>query len=534
MPSSWRARGSRRQRWRSPRGSLADRSSTWTIPPPKERALAALFTGASVVLFDRAREDVVALCRRQQITVLHATVFHVEQILATWPPDATHQLPTLRVLLLAASTVSDGLRHRVIASLTPNLHVRYGTNETGHLTMARPDEIFDPPGTVGCPPDEIDIDIVDRERPARRNGRDRLIRARSPGSIDGYVDDEGSTQASFSSGWFMPGDLGRIAPNGSLVHCGRADHLMILNGINIYPAEIEGVMSRHPSVLDTAVIPLQSSVHQDVPVLAVVLRAGVRLTEPELLDFARQRLGSHAPRRIVVLPLIPRTERGKLDRVALRRELVRELRRQTPRPPGTVTASARARQPVRTAMLRIDRSAPIDLAAIDDWFVMALGLAVEPRPGPPAQSPVGSRRLRRRSRLAHPAARCAPCCRRPGSRSSTRAGCSGIEPDPQDAAAWIVTGRGGPHRSSAAPLPLDRHARSDRVRAVDVADPAHAAEHPGALRRHPETGFSMRSTTWSGPASPPCMSCAPPTPATSRSCISGAVSSSSAGVAGRG
>ncbi len=70
--------------------------------------------------------------------------------------------------------------------------------------------------------------------------------------------------------------------------------VMKFNGINIYPAEIEQVLDSHPDVHETAAVPLKHEIHQNVPVCAVVLEKDAAVTEQDLLDFARQRLGAHA------------------------------------------------------------------------------------------------------------------------------------------------------------------------------------------------------------------------------------------------
>jgi acyl-CoA synthetase (AMP-forming)/AMP-acid ligase II len=132
--------------------------------------------------------------------------------------------------------------------------------------------------------------------------------------IAGYHDDPAATRKAFRGGWFRTGDLVRALPDGQLVYCGREDHMMIMNGVNIHPAEIERTLCEHPAVADAAAVPLRHPVHQEVPVCAVVLRPGIPVTDRELLAFAERRLGFRGPRGIVVLDEIPRNAQGKLQR----------------------------------------------------------------------------------------------------------------------------------------------------------------------------------------------------------------------------
>lgn len=353
---------------------------------PKERCFAALFAGATVVLFDRKQANPLTLCRDQDVTVLDATVFHLEQMLGALPAGARNQLGMLRALQVSASTVSDGLRRRIAEALTRSLYVRYGTNETGLLAIAKPMEALGTPGTVGYPPAGTQIEVVDVRGRAVPVGETGLIRVSSPGMIAGYLDDEPATRRSFKDGCFFPGDLGRFAANGQLIHCGRADHMMIMNGINIYPAEIERVLSLHPAVRDAAAVPLASAMHQDIPVCAVVWQGGASFPEKQLVDFAAQRLGSHGPKRIVALERIPRNEQGKLIRPQLMAQIRGKLARKNTK--AMTGASPRVlpfggspvgmRQPARQMPIRLHCATPVDLDGLDDWLASVLEIEIEP------------------------------------------------------------------------------------------------------------------------------------------------------------
>ncbi|WP_374340850.1 class I adenylate-forming enzyme family protein [Azonexus sp.] len=292
----------------------------------KTRFLEGLLHGATFLVPDRELAEAVAQCRRAGVSVLHATVFHLERILAGLPASASGHLDFLRLLTVGSSTISDGLRQRVAARLTANLRIHYGTNESGLLTYATPPRLFASPGTVGRTAAGVELEIVgpdDRPLPAGSTG---LVRARRPGLIDGYRDDPAATGEAFRNGWFHTGDLGRIDADGELIYCGRADQMMIMNGINIYPEEIERVALQHPAVADAAALPLRSPIHQDVPVCAVALHPGRPADDHDLFRFVQDRLGFKGPKKIFFLDRIPRNEQGKLNRAALVAQIERLLR----------------------------------------------------------------------------------------------------------------------------------------------------------------------------------------------------------------
>jgi acyl-coenzyme A synthetase/AMP-(fatty) acid ligase len=93
--------------------------------------------------------------------------------------------------------------------------------------------------------------------------------------------------------------------------------MMILNGINIFPGEIERVLERHPAVSIAAALPLASPVHGQIPVAAVELVEGAATTPLELQRYAREYLALRAPRRVIILKRMPRNSQGKI----LRREI---------------------------------------------------------------------------------------------------------------------------------------------------------------------------------------------------------------------
>ena len=288
----------------------------------QRRYFAALLSGAAVVIPNRAKLNPVKLVKIYQVTVLSATVSYIAGFLNSLPENPKRQKMTfLRILLLSSSTVSDALRERIRKHLTPNLYITYGTNECPAMTWAGPPDIYDVAGTVGFPMDGVNLQVVDDMGAVVPPGIIGQVRVQAPGLVTHYADDPEASQQAFREGWFYPGDLARYTQDGQLVFCGRADHMMIMNGINIYPAEIENVVGSHPDVLDVAAVPLKCAITQDIPICAASFRAGATVSPGELKTFAAQRLGVRCPHHVVRLDEIPRDERGKLNRETLELKL---------------------------------------------------------------------------------------------------------------------------------------------------------------------------------------------------------------------
>jgi acyl-coenzyme A synthetase/AMP-(fatty) acid ligase len=283
----------------------------------KHRLGWALAAGAAYAVLEQAGVNPLELLRPLGITFLAASVVHAEYILRGDRPDDFAALAGIGALSLSGSAVSDDLRRRLRARIGDRLWIDYGSNEAGHLALARPPEVYETPGTVGRLVPGVELQVVDaQDRPVAAGATGR-VRVRGPGMIAGYWRNGEATAQHFCSGWFHPGDLACWAPDGQLIHLGRADRVMILDGINIDPAEIERVIGAHPAVADAVALPVRSPVHHDIPVCAVALRQGHRASEQELLTYAQDWLGPRGPRRVAILDAIPRSGAGKLMHVAL-------------------------------------------------------------------------------------------------------------------------------------------------------------------------------------------------------------------------
>ena len=353
----------------------------------KFRLHEALWAGAACALeIWTDASQVMQRCTSAGLTVLYGTVFHAEKLIAALPTGSQETLPALpmlRAFELTASTVSDELRQRFRQLVTPQLYVRYGINEAGPVAIAAPPEVYETAGTVGRPPAGVEIELIDRRGQALPPATVGLIRIRTPALVDGYLGDAEASRASFQDGWFLPGDLGLLTREGQLVFYGRADHMLIMNGINIYPAEIEQLMAAHPAVADVAVVPVQHRVHQDIPVCALTLRAGASLSEQALLDHASSQLGARGPYRVLIIDAIPRNHEGKLMRTELLRLIGARLlgpgAQAQPQVPAPAQRS-RARQR-RQQLQRLEQSfalpAAVDLPALDDWLMRVLQTPID-------------------------------------------------------------------------------------------------------------------------------------------------------------
>src|SRR5690606_9395144 len=159
------------------------------------------------------------------------------------------------------------------------------------ISDASPPEVFSVPGSIGKPYVGIELHVIGRGGVPLPVGEIGLVRVRTPGVVGEYLDNEEATRQALSGSWFLPGDLGKLTAQGQLVYRGRADHLMIMDGVNISPAQIERVIGGHPAVRDAAAMAIRSELHQEIPVCAVELNDNIDVTEQELIHYCVARLG---------------------------------------------------------------------------------------------------------------------------------------------------------------------------------------------------------------------------------------------------
>jgi fatty-acyl-CoA synthase len=137
--------------------------------------------------------------------------------------------------------------------------------------------------------------------------------------MEGYYRDPDATARAFHGGWFHSGDAAVVHPDGYVEIRDRLKDVIISGGENISSIEVEGVLLRHPSVMEVAVVGLPHEKWGEAPHAFVVCKPGATVTDEELREFARERLaGFKVPKGMTVLPELPKTATGKIQKFVLR------------------------------------------------------------------------------------------------------------------------------------------------------------------------------------------------------------------------
>jgi fatty-acyl-CoA synthase len=138
--------------------------------------------------------------------------------------------------------------------------------------------------------------------------------------MEGYFNDPDATERCMGDGWFHTGDAAVVHPDGYAEIKDRLKDVIISGGENISSVEVEGVLLRHPSVQEAAIVGLPDEKWGEAPHAFVVLKPGGAATEAELRAFARDRLAHFkAPKTVTFVPELPKTATGKIQKYVLRK-----------------------------------------------------------------------------------------------------------------------------------------------------------------------------------------------------------------------
>jgi long-chain acyl-CoA synthetase len=229
---------------------------------------------------------------------------------------APRDLSSARYFFSGADSVTPALQEAFARRIAPICEV-YGATEITPSCWNRPGEVR--VGSIGRPGKGVAFRLVDERGGDVPLGAVGEIQIRGPHLMNGYWQDPDATQAAFQNGWFRSGDLATRDADGFYWFAGRKKEIIIRGGSNISPQEVEAAICEHSAVAEAAVVGKKDALWGEIVVAHVVLRAGQRVDEEELLAFVRERLADYkVPANVIFHSELPRTATGKIQRRALR------------------------------------------------------------------------------------------------------------------------------------------------------------------------------------------------------------------------
>ncbi|WP_067828546.1 acyl-CoA synthetase [Nocardia inohanensis] len=286
-------------------------------------SLGTLAFGSTLVLrrrFDPA--TTLESLERHRVTTAIMVPIMVRRILDLGDEAiAARDLSRLRIMLVAGSHLGAELCRRAMAVFGPVLYNGYGSTEVAYITVANPQDLRAAPGCVGRPPLGVTVKLLDdagNEVPQGVTGR---IFVRNTIPFEGYT---GGGGKEIIDSLMASGDVGHFDAAGRLFVDGRDDDMIVSGGENVFPGEIEELLSAHEAIVEAAVLGVPDPEFGQRLAAFVVPAPGAELTEDSVKQYVRAHLARYkTPRDVILLDTLPRNPAGKV----LKRELpVRETK----------------------------------------------------------------------------------------------------------------------------------------------------------------------------------------------------------------
>lgn len=227
-------------------------------------------------------------------------------------PDiiAKYDTSSLEMVCASGSALPGELALRWMDTFGDNVYNFYGSTEVAQASIAQPDELRAVPGTAGRPPRGVIVRIVDENGKPVPNGQTGRIFVGNENQFDGYT---GGGGKEIIDGLMSSGDVGHFDSNGLLFVDGRDDDMIVSGGENVFPREVEDLLSDHDEVVEAAVIGVPDREFGQRLKGFVVLAENARIDEAGLKDYVKSNLARYkVPREIVFLDELPRNPTGKV------------------------------------------------------------------------------------------------------------------------------------------------------------------------------------------------------------------------------
>jgi fatty-acyl-CoA synthase len=276
------------------------------------------------VLLHRSFDPAAALAAIQQHRV--TTMFGVPamfQFMSQHPGFAQTDLSSLRMLVCGGAPCAEAIL-KAWDSRGVAVQQGYGMTETAPMvTFLPPEYALSKLGSSGQTPLFTEVRLLSIDgQPITEPGVQGEILTRGPNVMLGYWRNPEATAAAIDrDGWLHSGDIGWRDADGFLTISDRLKDMIISGGENVYPAEVESALYEHPAVAEVAVIGVPDEKWGETICAVVALKAGQDLELEQLREFAGARLARYKlPRRLEIIPALPRNATGKILKNALRQQ----------------------------------------------------------------------------------------------------------------------------------------------------------------------------------------------------------------------
>jgi acyl-CoA synthetase (AMP-forming)/AMP-acid ligase II len=274
---------------------------------------------ASIVLLPQfTAHGYIAAIARHRCTFLTAVPPMIAMMLRETELMAQTDFSSVESVRMGSAPVSLSLMHALKRAL-PHAAVTnaYGTTEAGPVVFApHPKDLPQPEQSVGYPHPQVQLRLIDEAGKPAAQG---VLEMKCPAVMLGYHNRPDVRSPITADGFYVTGDVFRRDAEGFHYFVGRTDDMFVSGGENIFPADVERMLERHPAVSHAAVVPIDDEIKGQKPVAFVILRQGSAASEDEIKHFALANAPAYQhPRFVWFVDELPLASTNKVDRATLR------------------------------------------------------------------------------------------------------------------------------------------------------------------------------------------------------------------------
>ena len=283
-----------------------------------------VYFGGLLVLMPNPRDipGVVKNIEKHKVT-LFPTVPAIFNAITEFPGIEKHDLSSIKVCASASAPIPVSVSRRFEALTGVKVSEGFGLTETSPGTHFNPMSGIKKEGSIGLPWPDTDAKIVDLENgvvemPVDAEGE---LVIKGPQVMKGYWNSPDETNEMIRDGWLHTGDIAKMDKEGYFFIVGRKKDMIICSGCNVYPDEVDEVLTAHPAVLEAATIGIPDEKRGETVKSFIVLKPEYSTTADELVEHCKAQLASYkVPRQIEFREALPKSTMLK----PLRRELREE------------------------------------------------------------------------------------------------------------------------------------------------------------------------------------------------------------------
>ncbi len=264
-------------------------------------------------------ESCLAEVARSSADALAVVPVMIQRILEL-PPETRgkYDVSSLKVVAASGSALPGDLAKRWMDEFGDNLYNLYGSTEVAWASIATPEDLRAAPGTAGLPPRGTVVKLYDENGNEVKPGETGRIFVGNEMLFEGYT---GGGSKDVIGNLMATGDVGRFDDAGRMFVEGRDDEMIVSGGENVFPKEVEDLLSRHDAVSDVAAVGVDDKDFGQRLRAFVVIQSGKEATEDDLKGYVKKNLARYkVPREIVFIDELPRNATGKVLKRELREE----------------------------------------------------------------------------------------------------------------------------------------------------------------------------------------------------------------------